>query len=551
MIRRMSSRRRQPAWHEQASELIQELVTLRGHGIGVDSLLTQPIPLPELASVARAFMPDLDNMRQYDWVTRLFEVVLGKLGSETHKNALTEVFGLKEAQKKGLNGHRRRERAAEVYNYPFHTYRKPGKHEQILFERVEMALEELKESSPLKIVEPVEVPPFQLRGKYARRRALERDFDNLFSREEKLIALVGDKGTGKSRLAWELMKSRPAAKSKRRSLWIDGTSVDSFDEDVLTVLEDSGVDYRNANTIALRRLFWNLLYREGRPPLVVIDNLGDKNLLQGLKVSQLRSTVVVTATHKAVVSGSGFELITVTNLVAEEATNMVSLRLPELDSVQVRLIARTSGGRPLAIETMCAMIHEDGFDSEELCSDIRADAARMFNLPSSEDDVTLTAVYVKATNALTRANPVALSLLILITFSFVERGVSQRFLVRCLRRIYEVAFEEETFSRAYYSRSLPLLQDRFLVTVDRRGVRMHSLTQAILRKMYAPAQRGVRHVIDAIAEEDASRLSLLAKGDGEAISSAQYKDALHGMMQMSHYEGSPFTITIDGMDSWD
>lgn len=220
---------------------------------------------------------------------------------------------------------------------------------------------------------------------YIPRQDYHDEFDQLIALGHKLIALVGEPGNGKTRLADGLIATKLQPSDTRIYL-----PVNAEDECVSIILEELGRRGEHIYGATLKQVipaFARMLCTDSAPKYVIIDNLEDSSLLAATVLPAARSVVVVTSRVNLLPRNRGVP-IKVGPMTLEEACELGRSFLPNHSEEEVAQLAETVGYRPLAIDHASLGLIAMGMTIDQFCKDFSqapAKVMRQAKLPDTSD----------------------------------------------------------------------------------------------------------------------------------------------------------------------
>ncbi|MEU3198800.1 hypothetical protein [Streptomyces sp. NPDC006996] len=346
------------------------------------------------------------------------------------------------------------------------------------------ALEAQEEPTPTAlnpfVQETVETP-------YVRRDEYHRSFSELVSAGHKVILLAGDSGNGKSRLAKEII-AEATQKDMRQSLLLDADDASSLLSSV--VRELSRLDVAASSDWMLALL--SLMNTERAPKFILLDNVTHWRTVQDIVKAAGRCIVVATSTRDVFAGTMPCARVDVDSMHHSQSVIMIETLLGETEQRnQAKELNTALGGKPLAIEQVCAYLSVDGLGSvPNFLGELHTNAAEAMRLPVGDPQRTLTAVY-ESTLAALRAggSPSPAYWLTCIVSHLADTPIPVE--------VLEQAFKSrgESISHGSFVRAVRDLQLRKLIKHHDGNIVMHSLTQGVLRSLLSDDTEEICRVI--------------------------------------------------------
>jgi len=331
---------------------------------------------------------------------------------------------------------------------------------------------------------------------YVRRTWYHDQVRALIDKKHRVIALVGDSGDGKTRLALEI--AHEGTNSPEGAVFLDCSSAETISQSLIGIItaEQRYADDSNLNEI---RAFWALISRPDGPSYVVLDNLVDKGLLKSLVPPDHLTTLLITTTEQAV--AHGFPSVVVTAMQQDTACELVRTILPSVTDADASRLAASLGGRALAIVQVCGfLLAEQLMTIPQFLSELEANAAETLDLPAAIVDYTLPAVYEQTMLSLEDTNPAAARLLEFLAFLSPTRVP-----INLLKAALALATDNSDVARSV-ARGLIALRARYLVQVVDAEVTVHHLTHDILQGILSGKRAEVSRILHEVAYSDLARV---------------------------------------------
>lgn len=329
---------------------------------------------------------------------------------------------------------------------------------------------------------------------YVRRNRIHHEFASLMQNGAHLIALVGQAGMGKSRLAEALVRDW-APKGERIPL-VRFLSGETVSKDVKSSLLARGEIPGNSG--ALEQLV-SLVSGPEAPKFVILDNLESAEELRYVLPAHINTIVVATCRSKGNFPAD-CQIINVGTMEPAEAMQMISRRLPDISESARTLLTKRLHGYPLVIRYATDLIGQTGVSVEEFCASLPADNATLAGAAPTEEGRTLRAVLEQTYRLVVERDATAHALLKCIALTHKFAGVDRTFTKR-----YWITSTGSAYSAVRYTQGLNSLINLGLAQTDyfpgypyqhwygrtadpdasRDCLTTHPLTRAILRDLVA------------------------------------------------------------------
>lgn len=328
----------------------------------------------------------------------------------------------------------------------------------------------------------VSTPRPEPQTSYIKRQRYHEEFELAVSEGHRLIALVGLPGTGKSRLAEELV----AAASYEFCIYLRTNDRSSLLAQLASELSDRDTaTFFSMETEQLERAFAAHLSSDDAPDALILDDVEDSSLIARLVPprAMLRTLVVVTSREDVLPAGYG-KAITVTAMEEREAKELAQSLLPDASRQELHELVEVLGMLPLAIDHVCVGLLKDGVvDIEDACESLESDAARVMTQAGSRAGRTLTAAYKAILGKLEELE---------------LDGVQPAALLKLLGFLGPTAIPLELILPAFesaigsdgksgvaldFQAAANVLLEKHLITQHNDIIEIHSFTQALLRSI--------------------------------------------------------------------
>lgn len=248
---------------------------------------------------------------------------------------------------------------------------------------------------------------------YVPRAAIQDQFRSYVSTGQRLITLVGQPGSGKSRAAYEFAEQY-AQVAGLPGIWLDGSSEYFLRAGIIRHLRLIGVDVpEEADRLHLS--FFAMLCGSPEVSVVVIDNLSNPELLLRVVPRPPTALVLVTSELPCQPSFAGGQ-IAVTPMSDDEAFELASQLMPSVRQDSQRHLAYALGLLPLAIAHAAGLLNGSfGIDTEQLIELLEADPSEVLEIEVIENHRALSVVYSSIVDRLRREAPAAWQVLCILS----------------------------------------------------------------------------------------------------------------------------------------
>lgn len=224
---------------------------------------------------------------------------------------------------------------------------------------------------------------------YVARPEYEAEIRRVRQSATRLVWLHGDAGTGKTRLARAASSDTVA---EHLVPVLHASSPARLEQDVATLIATSGIDPGVVNRANVWATFNRLLSQNEAPEVIVIDDLpSDTDILDRIGATG-RTLLIFTSQYPPPANFRGHTW-RVDELTPAERDAMLRSRLPHSTDGERGQLARSLGGRPLAIEHSCAFIREAEISVGEYCEALAQQPAATLDAAGEKFGRTLTQIY--------------------------------------------------------------------------------------------------------------------------------------------------------------
>jgi len=331
---------------------------------------------------------------------------------------------------------------------------------------------------------------------YVRRKDYHDTIKRLTA-ENKLIALVGLPGFGKSRLARELA-AEMAEENQAEVIWLRGDSWTTVLVDINSVLSERSIPIlREENQLV--REFTSLLASSTPRLIVVIDDLNDPTLVQ--RILPLNVSAIVFATmRQKLLDEDGWAYVVIDGMSLEEAATLARAQLPSsVNDQEVTQLVKVLAGYPLAILHAAVLVGKSAsLNISYLCDEIERDAARVFDIKARRER-TLTFIYKALLARLEQEHKQAAELLVMA--AVLRQGQLSR---QLLREIFETIprYRQEVPADEYdylgFISSVETLEDYVLIASSGEDLLVHHLVKALIRALKHDSDGYIEEAIVAL-----------------------------------------------------
>jgi hypothetical protein len=213
--------------------------------------------------------------------------------------------------------------------------------------------------------------------------------------DKSIIVLYGDAGTGKSTAAEHLAELYAVTQSDELPPVVMCQSEDSLRDTVIEVLAlRIGGNFGNASLGEVSSQFRKLLASDKAPSVVVLDNVDNRAQLDQLVPKAPWSKIIITSRKRLDDNDPRIAYVEVVNMELDEARQLVARHAPDLQGLDVDLVAARLDCRPLAIVHGCACLSYGSYDSvAEFLAALERSTAQVLDGYGDDENVTLTAIY--------------------------------------------------------------------------------------------------------------------------------------------------------------
>ncbi|MGQ0572913.1 MAG: hypothetical protein ACT4RN_01770 [Pseudonocardia sp.] len=347
---------------------------------------------------------------------------------------------------------------------------------------------------------------------YVSRADIQEQFNSHVSAGQRLITLVGQPGSGKSRTAYEFAVQH-AQDAELPGVWLDGSSEYLLRAGIIRYLRLVGAEIPEA-TDELYLSFFAMLCGSTKVSVVVIDNVSSSELLLRV-VPRPPSALVLVTSEEALRSALVQDQVKVSPMAEAEAEILVRQLLPQLTAAQRHRLAMVLGCLPLAITHTAGLLNgQFGINSKHLLDLLDEDPADVFGVELGEHRA-LSIVYGSIVARLLNESPGAWRTLSILT---AVRASPMPFTL--ISDLYS-AVTEEADNRAALSggaiAGLATLERMQLVQASDRGLTMNPLARRLiahhLREQHVHVTRSAYVVVRDMLSAGVSESALSALRD--------------------------------------
>jgi hypothetical protein len=436
--------------------------------------------LPNVERIAARVLDEAYALSQYERVKRILELAITRLPEERQQQAATLLFGLRGPRRRAQLNQRQRVAAAEFGITPdaFRDNREISRrHEQTLIRDLADALLSLAKASRSR-QRPV---PEELFGEipYVARPGLEAQFAEALTEEHGVIALVGDIGVGKSKLAYELTFRRSGRPDK--DCWIRAYDEALAIKDIGAALFQHGIDSSGVDSASMLKLkFAHLMQRADGPKFVVLDGISNVEMIDVLLLPGFQSTVIATAT--TAIAADGVKHIAVPDMSDTEASELVKALIEFVPDETVRLVTEVAGNRPRVLVQACHLLRPgSGIAASDVARGLRNKPQIVLMLSEPNWKQRFTRQYQDLLAALEKEHKPALMLLVLMSINYQGSHNS----MRMLEPLFGMALklQDREMQSLSFSQAVDVLVSHSVITKDNESVSINVLVREIVRSL--------------------------------------------------------------------
>ncbi|MEU4243947.1 hypothetical protein [Actinoplanes sp. NPDC026619] len=341
--------------------------------------------------------------------------------------------------------------------------------------------------------------PADGRTSYVSRPAYEHAFQALIEQGVKVVALVGEAGCGKSRLAAQLVRGD----RDQRTVYLRSADEKQALLDMTAELARNGASTTGLAADEIVRAFAGYLCSSAAPAYVVLDNLVTADLAETLAHPETSSRIVITSREDLLPAGMAAVLI-VKDMEPEEARSLAVQLLGPAGGEEAALLARALHGRPLAITHAAALVDADGaYSVADLCTDLEISVAGVLSRVPRPIEETLSHVYRRTIETLEQDER---SVEALWLWAVTARLLPSAMPTGLVRAAFTLLLPEDkrSLSGARFAGALRELQRRCLVESKGDEIFVHPLTHRIVRSHFS--RRWVEDVCIALLRAASSKV---------------------------------------------
>jgi hypothetical protein len=322
---------------------------------------------------------------------------------------------------------------------------------------------------------------------YVARPLFHARFDESVEAGRRIVALVGEPGNGKSRLAREILREK----------LVDGGTVvyirgDQLPSDLAGSLAAHERPPQSFEITELKSAFVSLVCSKQAPvpDYVLLDGMEEKlALIEELVPPGTLSTVLITSRETISLRGRSVAIIAVKEMKFGEASDLVCKLRPQTTSGECGRLVEAVGARPLPIVQACGFVGDGlSYSISDFCDDIERDAAAALWHVSRPVEWTMTWIYKRLLDSLKDSSDATelLAYHVLMLIAFLGRfPMTPDLLRRAVQLSAEVDIENKDLPRQFNA-ATSLLRGKYIVDTDDADFITHSLTQQLLRGLFIP-----------------------------------------------------------------
>lgn len=321
---------------------------------------------------------------------------------------------------------------------------------------------------------------------YAPRQRLEATIHSLYEAGASVVVLAGMPGMGKTALAKDFIQLK--TQQQKKVVEVIASSREALERSLQKAVSVDSTGKQLASIASLEAAFTERLRSPVGPEFVLIDDLVDTELLVRLTDGAVKTKFLVTSRHR-VPSVSPDHHIEVGELELDERVPYVRKYMPGCLEEDAAMLAGELHGYPLAIKAACGLLTtEVDANIEQFCTGLLRSAAAIFDGQDETGAEQLTAIYRQTLDLLKRADPQVYTALEIAVFLNTSSAIEWGAFLQCFAHISKIDDLRPQQKNIILRRALRGIQSRYLGAVDLEedsfdGVRLHQLTQAILRTL--------------------------------------------------------------------
>lgn len=483
-------------WLESAHPLCSELVTVRERSIW--ELRHDPRKdIPYLERIAHRVLGNADELSQFERVKRILQLAIPLLAEDHQQRAASLLFGIEGPYRKAQLNQRQRAAAFE-YGVGLDGFRDNRgtslQHEQTLIRDMSQALLTLAKAGR-SFERPI---PEQMFGDepYISRIDLETSFLAAISGDHSVIALIGDVGTGKSKLAYELTFRNARAPSD--VCWIRAYDDALLVKDIAAALFQHGVDTSGVDSAFFMKLkFAQQMQRPDGPDFAVFDGTASSDDLDAMLLPSIQTKVIVTSTND--IRLDDVKQITVPDMTDDEARQLVETLIEFVPHDVTSLLMEVAGNRPRVLVQACRLMEGDShLAAADIARGLRDKPQVLLMLSEPSWRQRLGKRYENLLNDLQQEHPPALALLVMLSLICQDSFLVHRAHLEPLFGIV-TGLEDERMARLAFQQALDVLASHSIALQSDTHIGVNVFVGSLIRGlMRASAHQMSRRICSAM-----------------------------------------------------
>lgn len=324
----------------------------------------------------------------------------------------------------------------------------------------------------------------EIKMPYVERLKLHNEFIAHIKAGAKVIVFVGHAGMGKTSLAEHLTTSPDGARAPKVTFSRGVPDIC----DVQRAMVQCGVNNIISDIEPASHHLIALCCGEKAPSTIVLDNLDRIDELHSIFPNGARSTIVATSRTKGDMGRTGFTVIQVDGMQAEESNKLVHLLTDGLEDEETASLAQLMQGFPLAIASACALITQSDLSVADFESEFTKATATEVSRLRTQEGPDLAAVTDRLVKLMAERSRLAFRALGFVVNAVRYEGIPSKsamwYLVRSESDVSRLEFEEALLILVDYSfiklRNVMDESGHYLVLLD-----IHPLVAELLSRTFS------------------------------------------------------------------